>query len=110
MTCILSIRVIAPNVVSVFSFSLYFIFSCTCAVLSVPSLSSCFSRPCLPPPPLEVELLDIIGTKVLGVFLLAIHSHLYKQFYPPPLSKSGLKLVCNVNIVYGSLKPDNSYV
>ncbi len=30
-------------------------------------------------------------------------------FYPPPpLSKSGLKLVCNVNIVYGHLKSPNS--
>jgi hypothetical protein len=27
---------------------------------------------------------------------------------PPPLSKSGLKLVCNVNIVYGNLKSENS--
>ncbi len=37
--------------------------------------------------------MDVIGTKVLRV---AIHSHLY-------LSKSGLKPVCNVNIVYGTL-------
>ncbi len=45
--------------------------------------------------------MDIIGTKVLKVFLLAIHSHLYKRFYSPSfMSKSGLKLVCNVNIVY----------
>ncbi len=32
-------------------------------------------------------------------------------FYPPPtpsLSKSGLKLVCNVNIVYGDRKSENS--
>ena len=50
----------------------------------------------------EAEFLDIIGTKVLRVFLLAINSHLYNWFTPlPPLSKSGLKLVCNVNIVYG---------
>ncbi len=27
---------------------------------------------------------------------------------PPPLSKSGLKLACNVNIVYGNLKSENS--
>jgi hypothetical protein len=27
---------------------------------------------------------------------------------PPPLSKSGLKLVCNVNIVYGNLNSENS--
>jgi hypothetical protein len=30
----------------------------------------------LEPPP-EAECWDVIGTKVLGVFLLAIHSHLY---------------------------------
>jgi hypothetical protein len=53
--------------------------------------------------------LDIIGTKVLRVFLLAIHSHLYCGFYsPPPLRKSGLKLVCNVNIVYENLMSENS--
>jgi hypothetical protein len=42
--------------------------------------------------------------RILGrnwVFLLAIHSHLYSRIYiPPPLRKSGLKLVCNVNIVW----------
>ncbi len=27
---------------------------------------------------------------------------------PPPPSKRGLKLVCNVNIVFGNLKSDNS--
>jgi hypothetical protein len=27
---------------------------------------------------------------------------------PPALSNSGLKLVCNVNIVYGNLKSENS--
>ncbi len=43
----------------------------------------------------EAEFLDVIGTKVLRVSLHAIHSHLY-------LSESGLKLVCNVNIVYGT--------
>jgi hypothetical protein len=43
-----------------------------------------------------------IGTKSLQSSLLAIHSHLY-------LSKSGLKLVCKVNIVYGNLnKSENS--
>ncbi len=43
--------------------------------------------------------------KSLKNFLLAIHSHLYYGFTPPPPppSKSGLKLVCNVNIVYGNL-------
>jgi hypothetical protein len=35
---------------------------------------------------------------------------LLTDFYspPPPLSKSALKLVCNVNIVYGNLKTENS--
>jgi hypothetical protein len=37
----------------------------------------------------EAAFWDVIGTKVLRVFLLAIHSHLY-LFYP--LSKSDLKL------------------
>ncbi len=44
----------------------------------------------------EAEFLDVIGKKVLRVFLLAIHSHLYKR-----IEKSGLKLVCN-------LKSENS--
>jgi hypothetical protein len=52
----------------------------------------------------EAEFLNIIGTKVLRVLLLAIHSHLYQRIFSPsfPLSKSGLKLVCNVNIVHGN--------
>ncbi len=44
-------------------------------------------------------------------FLLAIHSHLYYGFYSPRsplLSKSWLKLFCNVNIVYGNLKSENT--
>jgi hypothetical protein len=61
----------------------------------------------------EAEIFDVIGTKVLGVFLLAFHGHLYYGFYSPPpsLSKNGLKLVCNVNIVFGNLKimPRNLY-
>jgi hypothetical protein len=46
----------------------------------------------------EAEFLDVIGTKFLRICLLAIHSHLYCRILlplPPPLSKSGLKLVCN---------------
>jgi hypothetical protein len=45
--------------------------------------------------------LDVIGTKVIRVFLLAIHSDLYyKKLFPlPPLSKNGLKLVCYVNVL-----------
>jgi hypothetical protein len=54
----------------------------------------------------EAEFLDVIWTKVLKVFHLAIHSH---GFYSPhPLSKSGLKLVCDVIVVYGNLKSENS--
>jgi hypothetical protein len=30
------------------------------------------------------------------------------HFSFPPLNKSGLKRVCNVNIVYGNFKPENS--
>jgi hypothetical protein len=57
----------------------------------------------------QAEFLDVIGTKVFRVFLLASHN-LYKRIYPPPPSpsKSGLKLVCNVNILYGNLKSENS--
>ncbi len=35
----------------------------------------------------EAEFFDVIGTKVskvLRIFLLAIHSNLYYGFYPPP--------------------------
>jgi hypothetical protein len=46
----------------------------------------------------EAEFLDVIGTKVLRVFLLAIESP----------TTSCLKLLCNVNIVYGNLKSENS--
>jgi hypothetical protein len=48
--------------------------------------------------------------KALRVFLLAIHSNLYQRILLPhsALSKSGLKLVCNVNIVYENLKSENS--
>jgi hypothetical protein len=31
----------------------------------------------------EAEFLDVIGTKVLKVFLLAIHSHLHKRILLP---------------------------
>ncbi len=37
----------------------------------------------------EAEFLDVFGTKILRVFLLAIHSHLYYGFYhPPPLEQN----------------------
>jgi hypothetical protein len=35
-------------------------------------------------------------------------SPLLTDLPPLPPSKSGLKLVCNVNIVYGNLKPEDS--
>ncbi len=38
----------------------------------------CLSSPCMADCP-EAEFLDVIGTKVLRDFLLAIHSHLYKS-------------------------------
>jgi len=40
----------------------------------------------------EAEFLDVIKTKVLRVFLLPAHSHLYLR------SKSGWKLVCNAKL------------
>jgi hypothetical protein len=37
----------------------------------------------------EAEFLDVIGKKVLRVFLLAIHSHLYYLYFPPsPLEQN----------------------
>ncbi len=44
----------------------------------------------------------------MGVIETAIHRHLYTDFTLLPFSKSGLKLVCNENIVYGNLKSENS--
>ncbi len=59
------------------------------------------------------QILGCIGKKVLTFLLLAIHSHLYLRILPPPpppsRSKSCLKLVCNVNIVNGNLKSENSH-
>ncbi len=57
----------------------------------------------------EAEFLDVLRTKVLRVFLLAIHStNGVYSITSPSLSKNGLKLVCNVNIAYGNLKSENS--
>jgi hypothetical protein len=36
----------------------------------------------------EAEFLDVIGTKISRVFLLAFHSHLYKQILLPPSSSA----------------------
>jgi hypothetical protein len=49
-------------------------------------------------------------TKVLGVFLLAIHSTPTNGFYAPPPPPLEQTVVCNVNIVYGNLKSENSPV
>jgi hypothetical protein len=35
----------------------------------------------------EAEFLDVIGTKILGIVLLAIHSHLLRILSPPPLEQ-----------------------
>ncbi len=52
--------------------------------------------------------MDVIGPKFLRVVLLAIHIHLHSTSALPNMSKSGLILVCNVNIVCGNLKSENS--
>jgi hypothetical protein len=55
----------------------------------------------------ENEFLDVIGTKVLRVFLLAIFTVTFSSgFYPPPppAGKSDLKLLYNVNIVHSNLQ------
>ncbi len=58
----------------------------------------------------EAEFLDVIGTKLLRVFLLAIHSHLYllRILSPSPTRASVLKMVYNVNVIYRNLKSENS--
>ncbi len=55
------------------------------ALCAFPAPHSCKNRP-------EAEFLDVIGTKVLRVFLLAIHSQRILLPQPPP-RKSGLTLV-----------------
>ncbi len=52
--------------------------------------------------------MDVIGPKFLRDVLLAIHINLYSTSALPHMSKSGLILVFNVNIVYGHLKSENS--
>jgi hypothetical protein len=58
---------------------------------------------------LRGRILDVIWTKVLRVFLLAAHSHLYERILltpplpplPPPHEQKWFETVlCNVNIVY----------
>jgi len=48
----------------------------------------------------ETEFLDVIGTKVLWVFLLAI---------PREQKWFENAFVCNASIVYGNLKSENSH-
>jgi hypothetical protein len=57
----------------------------------------------------EAEFLDVIGTKSLQSFppCLVISTTDFTP-PPPPPRKSGLKLVCNVNIVDRNLKSENS--
>ncbi len=50
----------------------------------------------------EAEFLDVIGKKFSRFFPLLT------DFTPPLPEQSSLKLVCNVNIVYGNLKSENS--
>jgi hypothetical protein len=57
--------------------------------LSATKLKNCF--PCF-----------TTGTEAEFLKVIAVHSHLYYGF------KSGLKLICNVNIVYGYLKSEKS--
>ncbi len=56
----------------------------------------------------EAEFLDVIRTKVQEISSLLFTVTTNKFYSPHPLSKSGLKLVCNVNIVNGNLKSVNS--
>jgi hypothetical protein len=57
----------------------------------------------------EAELLDVIRTKVVRVFLLLFTVTSTNRFTTHlPMSKSGLKLVCNVNIVSENFRSENS--
>ncbi len=85
-------------------------FQCTCYqqnTILYPShrkrmaFEKCNVATCLVKLPLffSAEFLDVIGTKVFRVFLLASQSFLLRDFTPLPLERGGLKLVCNVNIM-----------
>jgi hypothetical protein len=52
--------------------------------------------------------LDVIGTKEFTTLLHVFTVTSTNGYYSAPPSKSNLKLVCNINIVYGSLKFENS--
>ncbi len=56
----------------------------------------------------EAKFLDVIGDKSFKISSLLFTVISTNGFTPPPpFSKIGLKLVCNVNIVYGNLKSEN---
>jgi hypothetical protein len=63
---------------------------------------------------IKAEFLNVIGTKVLRVSSLLFIVTSTNEFYPPPPppphspSKSGWKLVCNVNIINRNPKYENS--
>jgi hypothetical protein len=48
----------------------------------------------------------LLGQKSLEFIFLLFTVTSTKGFYSPPLSKSGLKLVCNVSIAYGNITSD----
>ncbi len=48
----------------------------------------------------------LLGQKSLEFIFLLFTVTSTKGFYSPPLSKNGLKLVCNVSISYGNIKSD----
>jgi hypothetical protein len=52
--------------------------------------------------------LDVIGTKEFTTLLHVFTLTSTNGYYSAPPSKSNLKLVCNINIVYGSLKFEDS--
>ncbi len=54
----------------------------------------------------EAEFLDVNGTSVLQSFSSLLFTVNYPS--PPALSKSDMKLVCNVNNIYGNLKSEKS--
>ncbi len=60
----------------------------------------------------KAEFLDAIKTKVLTfsslLFTVTATNGFYSPSPPTTRSKKGLKLVCDVNIVYENLKSENS--
>ncbi len=58
------------------------------------------------------EFLVLFGKKIFlensSFFFTLISNNVFYPPPPPPPRQSGLKLVCNVNIVYGNLKSENS--